>query len=194
MKYPNKIQKSDTRVINHANRGMTLEHDLNLTNVYYSDNNIAVITKKATPIKVLKIKNTCKGKTIINEACFETPSTTDYNGIYKGRYIDFEAKETKNKKAFPITNINEHQLKHIEKVLEHGAIAFIIVRWTTLNQTFLLDGKTLINFIRENERKSIPYEKFQELGHLIKDGYIPRLNYLLVVETVYFSDLNKKDD
>ena len=37
----------------HANRGMTLENDINETNKYYDLNNIAIIYKKPTPIKVV---------------------------------------------------------------------------------------------------------------------------------------------
>ena len=75
--------------ISHANRGMSLEYDLNITNNYYLDNNIACIHKKPTPIQVVRVNYTSKKKAIINEAFFKTPSTTDYNGIYNGKYIDF---------------------------------------------------------------------------------------------------------
>jgi len=42
---------------------------------------------------------------MIKEAYFKQASTTDYNGVYKGRYIDFEAKETKLPSSFPLKNI-----------------------------------------------------------------------------------------
>ncbi len=57
-----------------------------------------------------------------------------------GRYIDFEAKETKNKTSFPIKNIHEHQVKHLEQCLNHGGIAFIIIYFSTLDRIFFLDA------------------------------------------------------
>ena len=71
---------------------MTLESEINDSNKYYLEKDIAVIYKKPTPIKVVKQVNEK-----ITDAYFEKPSTTDYSGLYKGKYIDFEAKETKNK-------------------------------------------------------------------------------------------------
>ena len=79
-------EKISTRKnFNAANRGMALENDLNLSNEYYRDANLAIITKRPTPIKVVKVDYT-NGPKII-EAFFEKQSTTDYNGVYKGRYI-----------------------------------------------------------------------------------------------------------
>ena len=79
----------------HSNRGMVLENDLNATNEYYLLNNVAVIYKKPTPITINKVDYPSRKDAVIKEAHFKIPSTTDYNGIYKGKYIDFEAKETK---------------------------------------------------------------------------------------------------
>lgn len=154
---------------------MTLEAELNESNKYYLDNNIAVIYKKPTPVKVIKQVN----EKIVN-AYFEKPSTTDYNGIYEGKYIDFEAKET-TKTAFPLANIHPHQIKHIENVLKQGAICFLIVRFTKINETYLLFGKDFIDFINTNTRKSIPIEYFKEKGYLIKDKLMPKVDYIDII-------------
>ena len=45
---------------------------------------------------------------------------TDYNGVYKGKYIDFEAKETQNPTSFPLKNFHQHQIRHMEEVLNQG--------------------------------------------------------------------------
>ena len=109
MKYPCGVKKTYTKNINYGNRGMNLEDDINLTNEYYLINNIASIYKKPTPIGIVKVDNSG----VISEAYFKTPSTTDYNGIYKGKYIDFEAKETVED-SFPLKNIHEHQIRHLK--------------------------------------------------------------------------------
>lgn len=170
----------------YANRGMGLEEDINLTNTYYLTNNIAVIHKKPTSITIKKVEYPTKNFTKIIDGYFKKPSTTDYNGVYKGKYIDFEAKETRQKNYFPLTNIHNHQLEHIKKIIEHGGISFLIIRFYLLNQTFYLDGNDLINFLETNKRKSIPYEYFTEKGYLLKNNYNPRLDYLKIIDKIYF--------
>ena len=170
----------------HNNRGMTLENDINLSNQYYVDTNQAFIYKKPTPIKIVKVdyptKNNRIGNIKIKEAYFENPSTTDYNGLYNGKYIDFEAKETNNKKYFPLENIHSHQIKHLRNIYNNKGICFLIIRFIEYNKTYLLFGKDFFDFIDNNERKSIPIEYFEEKGHEIKEKYSPRLDYLEIIK------------
>ncbi len=173
---------------NFANRGMALEDDINSTNKYYLDNNIAIIHKKPTPIRVSKLSYPRKNCVIITEAFYEKPSTTDYNGIYKGMYIDFDAKEIKNNKFFSIANIHSHQIEHLKKVKYHGGIAFIIVRFYFNNTTYFLEIDKLIEFIENETRKSIPIDYFEKNGYKIRESYNPRVDYLKVIDDIYFSN------
>ena len=133
--------------------GIKKEIDINSTNEYYINKKIAYIYKKPTPIKLVKVDYK-KGE--IKEAYFEKPSTTDYNGIYRGKYIDFEAKETINKLGFPLINIHKHQ-------------------------TYILRAKDFIRYIDNNNKKIIPLEYFKEYGYKIKDKFIPRVDYLEII-------------
>ena len=186
MKYPNGIKQQNTNKnnIKYDNRGMTLEKDLNDTNQYYVDMNKAFIYKKPTPIQITKVDYPSRSHAIIKEAFFKEPSTTDYNGLYKGKYIDFEAKETKSKTAFPLDNIHSHQIKHLENIHNNGGICFIIVRFNKLNATYILMAKDFLNFLKENERKSIPIKYFEENAYLIEEKYIPRLDYLKIIDEI----------
>ena len=83
---------------------------------------------------------------MICEAYFKTPSTTDYNGVYKGYYIDFEAKETRSKTSFPLSNIHKHQIDHLINIKKHGGIGFIIVKFTLLNKIYYLYFLHLVKF------------------------------------------------
>lgn len=161
---------------------MTLESELNSSNEYYREIDKAYIYKKPTPIKIVKVDYPSRDKAVIKEAYFTIPSTTDYNGIYKGKYIDFEAKETKSKSSFSLANIHPHQIKHLENINRHGGIAFLIVRFTTLNNTYILSEDKLIDFLKEKERKSIPIEYFKKNAYLIKDSYMPTIDYLKIVD------------
>ena len=182
VKYPNGIQKEYKILTSHANRGMTLEEDLNVTNEYYRESDIAIIYKKPTPITIHKVDYVSRKDAIIKDARFTIPSTTDYNGIYQGKYIDFEAKETAHKTSFPLSNIHEHQIVHLRRIIKHGGIGFLIVRFTSYDETYLLKGEDFFRFIDQEKRKSIPRTYFQKYGIAIPLGLRPRLDYLKFIE------------
>lgn len=196
MRYPNgkTYQKKDNveqkkesahrTLLSAANRGMSLEEDINLSNDFYRDAGIALINKRPTPINIVKVDYS-KGARI-TDAYFEKQSTTDYNGVYKGRYIDFEAKNTKSTTSFPLSNISEHQIVHLKNVLKHGGIAFFIISFQMKDEIYLLDASFVIDFYEHGKRKSIPYDVFKKEGILIKQDYSPRLHYLDAVEALYF--------
>lgn len=163
----------------YANRGMGLESDINLTNEYYIKEKKAYIYKKPTPIKISKVDYS---RSKIVEAFFDTQSTLDYNGIYNGKYIEFDAKETNNKTSFPLANIHNHQIEHIKNILSQSGVVFLIVRFNLIDKNYLLMGKDLIDFIESNNRKSIPIDYFEDKAYNLEVKYIPRLDYLKVLE------------
>lgn len=192
MNYPKGVKNNNTEnYIKFDNRGMGLESDINLTNQYYIDKEIAYIYKKPTPIQVTKVdyKN---NSMIIKEAYFKEPSTTDYNGLYKGMYIDFEAKETTSKTSFPLANIHKHQINHIKNIANNGGIVFLIVRFVSLDKNFILMGKDFIDFLNNNDRKSIPLDYFEEKGSIVDISYMPRLDYLKVIDKILGGTTNGK--
>jgi len=173
------ITLRNAKVAFYGNRGMTLEEDINLTNQYYKEEKMALIYKKPIPIKVLKVNST---KTRILDGFYEKKSTLDYSGIYKGKYIEFDAKETNNKTSFPLSNIHEHQIQHIKDILSYKGIVFLIVRFNLINKTYLLEGDKLIDFISVEDRKSIPLDFFENNCRNIELKYRPRLDYLKLID------------
>ena len=87
----------------------------------------------------------------ITEAVFLAPSTLDYVGICEGHYLDFEAKETINKKGFPMENIASHQITAMENILKHKGITFAIVFLRAFNEIYLIDGQVLIDYYKQSK-------------------------------------------
>ncbi|MBM7094606.1 MULTISPECIES: Holliday junction resolvase RecU [Alteribacter] len=177
-------KKSVNKDARFSNRGMTLEEDINETNEYYLAHQVAVIHKKPTPLQIVNVHYPSRSAAVVTEAYFQKPSTTDYNGVYKGRHIDFEAKETKNKLSFPFKNFHDHQVEHMKRVLDQGGIAFAILRFSYTDEVFLLEATHLIRFYEERDhtRKSMKKKDIEHFGYLIPLGFHPRIDYLKIVD------------
>lgn len=188
MQYPNNIKKEYTNKLNnHANRGMDLEYLIEITNQYYIDHDIAYIYKKPTPIGIVKV-NYDKRK--IEEAYFQKPSTLDYNGIYKGYYIEFDAKVTKHKTNFPLTNISPHQLEHIKHIYNAKGIVFLLIMIN--DEFYVFMGDKLLDFIKNNKRQSIPYEYIKNNGYELKYNFQKGLDYLKVIDRIIGDEIDEK--
>jgi recombination protein U len=173
----------------YSNRGMTLEEDLNETNEFYLASGIAVIHKKPTPVQIVNVDYPKRSAAVIKEAYFKQASTTDYNGVYKGRYLDFEAKETKNKTSFPLQNFHQHQISHMKQVVKQDGICFVILMFTSLQEIYLLEAKYLFPYwdgIEKGGRKSIPKNDVEKNGYLIQIGLHPRMDYIKIIDKLYF--------
>ena len=196
IKYPNglvyketayKKEKSKARLDNAANRGMGLEEDISSSCDFYRSQNIALLYKRPTPIKIVKIDKNNPSK--ISEAFFSMKSTTDYNGVYKGYYMDFEAKETISKTSFSYSNIRPQQIEHLKMVIKLKGLAFFIIRMKAYNETYLLKCEDLFKEMEENKRKSISYNFLKEKGYLIKEAFSPRLDFLKAVDDAFFKSI-----
>src|SRR5690625_5030517 len=127
MRYPSGFRrtnqsKATTKNNNlYRHRGMNLEKDIDVTNKFYLETNKAVIHKKPTPIQIVNVHYPKRSAAVITEGYFQKSSTTDYNGIYRGKYIDFEVKETKNKTLFPLADRKSTRLNS-----SHVAISYAV--------------------------------------------------------------------
>ena len=190
MHYPNNSKKefiSTNSLTNlrksYSNRGMNLESAINSSNEYYLLEDRALIYKKPTPIGVVDVSYANHKKTI-EKAYFKEQSTLDYNGLYRGKYIEFDAKETLNKTSFPLSNIHEHQTKHIRNVIKHQGIVFLIIKMNDI--VYLLTGEDYISYIDTENRKSISYNYIKDKAYIIREAYRPQLDYLTIVDKIYF--------
>lgn len=183
--YPNKKSGySAQHNTSYSHRGMSLESDLNDTNRYYLETDRAAVYKKPTPISIVTVDYKSRATAKITEAYFGVPSTTDYNGVYRGKYLDFEAKETHSKTSMALSIIHPHQLEHLRRVIRYGGIAFLIVRFTAYDETYFVEAGKMLKCIETGTAKSIKYSWFQENGVLIPYNYSLKVDYLRVIDSM----------
>ena len=177
--------KREVKNLSFSNRGKTLEDEINETNLFYLNHQIAVIHKKPVPIQIVKVEYPKRSAAVIREAYFRTASTTDYNGVWNGYYLDFEAKETESKTSFPLKNVHPHQIKHMEDVIKQQGIAFMIVRFSKLDRYFILPFQILFDAWNKMEKggaKSIPLKVFELSSVEVSPGFNPRIDFLSAIE------------
>ena len=178
----NNIKKVKKETIDFANRGMSFEKMINDTNDYYLSRGMAVIHKIPTPIQIVKVDYPRRSRAKIVEAYFRQASTTDYSGVYQGHYIDFEAKETRQKQSMPMKNFHSHQIEHMDQVIQQGGICFVLLHFSSLKETYLLPAPYLIEFYKiDKGSKSMPLTYIQEHGYLINQSTLPSIPYLDIV-------------
>jgi recombination protein U len=181
---PSNLSTTGAKKVIFGDRGMRLEDEINESNKYYRAHDIAVIYKKPTPVQIVKVDYPKRSRAVIKEAYFRQASTTDYNGVYQGHYIDFEAKETTNKNTFPLKNFHQHQIDHLRSCLQQGGICFVIIKYVTLNRYFIMPASKLFKYWEAQKNdgpSSIQLSEIENDSYEITSNYNPTLPYIEII-------------
>ncbi len=169
-------------------RGSAFEESINFTNEVYLKKKLALVQKIPTPITPIEID---KEKHQIRLAYFDKKSTVDYIGVVQGIPICFDAKEC-NTNTFSLRNIHEHQIRFMGDFEGQSGIAFILVHYTHIDETYLIPFEDLRRFylrMAKGGRKSITYAEMPKIFPVKRSGetlvhYLEALN----------SHLNARED
>jgi recombination protein U len=168
--------------ISHAHRGRSLEDLLDRTHAKYEREKKASIEKNPVEWRYTdknKYDYLCQNskfdvvaRTNTGRYLVRKKSDVDYSGVVApvGRFFTFDAKETAVKN-FSLQGLEKHQLETLEAKDRIGALAGLMVYFSSLNRLFFLHVK----FVREAEdarlfkrgAKSIPLKTFEEIGREI---------------------------
>ena len=162
-------------IANNSNKiGAKFEDKLTKQFEEYRKEKKAYIFKIPTEFVVLR-----KGAKIISAYPKKQSPCLDYIGILpNGKSIVFEAKTTKNTASFPLKNIKPYQFELIKEINHYVDCVFFIIEVRKLNETYLVSGDAKLDFKENNERKSIPYKEFKNIGILMEDlDVLKYINY-----------------
>lgn len=165
--------------MSYANRGQTFEQMIEISNKQYDMKGLATIQKVPTPWKVFYDKRKRSSRAIP-----EKKGTVDFVGVAKGKAIAFDAKSTKVKTRFPLDNIQDHQIIFLKRWKDRGGIAFILVEFAVLKETYILPIESLEKWIKQANRggrKSIPHDWFVNNCKQVKSGNGILLDYLKIL-------------
>lgn len=182
-----KNQTANERAYNslvRSNMGMRFESEISKTCDFYRTKGIADIYKRPTPIKVVKRSKEHPGR--ISEAYFEEKSTTDYVGIYKGKYIDFECKETIHD-SVPYHRIRPQQYEHLRFITSLGGIGFFLVSFKTYQKVFLRPAPIILEEVEKKHHPGFKMDFFAEKGVEVRRGYVPPYFLLEAIDEAFFA-------
>ncbi|WYP24775.1 Holliday junction resolvase RecU [Alkalihalobacillus sp. FSL W8-0930] len=164
--------------------GQAFENLVNIINTQYTNQQIALINKRPTPVTVVK----AKGFKILS-AFFAEKSTVDYDGVYKGKSIVFEAKSTIETR-FPLKLLKDHQMKYLLNAEKHGAVSFVFIEFSKVRKYFYCPVSFINHYYiksKEGGHKSIPIADFDIYAFEVDRGRVS-LDYLAVVDQLQESE------
>jgi recombination protein U len=165
-----------------ANMGLSFEADISKTCDFYRTQGSADIYKRPTPIKVVHMSKTHPGQ--IDEAYFQEKSTTDYVGIYQGRYLDFECKETIHDEI-PFAMIREQQLSHLKLITALGGLGFFLFSFRTAQEVYLIKAIVILTEIEKRHHPGFPRDFVKEHGILVERSYNPPYHLLPAIDEAF---------
>ncbi|MDQ0255656.1 recombination protein U, partial [Evansella vedderi] len=124
-------------------------------------------------------------------------STVDFDGTYKSMSLYYEAKTT-SKPYFPLENVSNHQVEHLIKQANVGALCFFLVHFEKTQDTYVFPLQSLLYYwsrwkAKKRGYRHIPIDDFNTYAFKVKNTARARLDYLNQVDTL-IKLLEEKDE
>ena len=142
-------------------RGSELEGFINQTIEAYREKKLALIQKIPTPITPIDMN---KDHSQITLAYFEKKSTVDYIGVVQGIPVCFDAKESRQD-IWPLKNLHPHQVRFMQDFEDQGGISFIVLSFTSRNETYYVPFRDILFFWKRMEDGGKKSFNYTELDH-----------------------------
>ena len=94
-------------------------------------------------------------------------------------------KSTKSKTSFPLNNIKDHQLVHLNNVINNNGIAFFLIYFSSIDEIYLVKAIDIINLIENKNAKSIKLELIKKIGFPINKTTNILVDYLQNIEKIF---------
>jgi len=153
--------------------GKSFEEILKNSCEFYRYKGIALIHKIPTPWSVSYDKKYHR----VIRAHPEEKSSVDFEGVWHGRSVAFEAKSTRERKRFDLKNIKQHQIDYLRQHQEQGGFSFFLVEFAKHGEVYLVWFDQVNEWwegMKDGGRKSIPYTWIQ----IHCDVVVPGRTYL----------------
>ncbi|GCE63840.1 Holliday junction resolvase RecU [Candidatus Mycoplasma haematohominis] len=156
--------------------GSFAEGLVNNTIDWYLREGIAYFRKSYTPISILD-----KCSSLDFRAKFSDLADIDYYGVYKGKYISFEVKET-NKDYFLLSQIRDHQKEILIKLLDFSAVSFLLINFSSYNDASYLITSDRLKELFDRKKKKIFFSEIETIGKHIPISFPGVIDFLKVLD------------
>lgn len=165
------------RRISHANRGLSLERLIELSNQHYRRQGLAVVHK--VPTHWLPLRGP-EGK--ITGAKVAEKAAVDFLGCLApaGRTVAFDAKQNRDPSRFPLDKRWSHEVEFLQDVARTGGIAFLLIEQVAEGLIYLVPGADLFEYwaaVRKGGRRSIPAQALKMFPVVSRSPAVP-VDYL----------------
>lgn len=138
----------------YKNKGMYIESLVEKTIDYINNKDIGLFEKRNIPINIYSVK----GNKI--EAYLKEKSLVDFCGVFNGKHIEFETKQT-DKDFFKFNLFKKHQLNYLIKSNKHKSLSFLIIHFYVYDKTFAIEINQLKDIYNKFKSKPIPLTFFE---------------------------------
>lgn len=184
-----------TEAVNKAHLGRDFERLLEQAHAVYAAKRIADMkknpgewkyTNKGAYDKMRSYRADLVAITNTGRYIKRTKSNIDFSGVAGGWYVMFDAKQV-SRMNFPLSDLPEHQLETLRVAERCGAIAGLMIHFTSYGRTFFLSAEYVdgvaTQMLVKGGKKSISLAECEENGiEIPKSGMIECDWYSVLIE------------